>query len=91
MSITDIAQTAREYRTLQADIKDMESQADALKQLLIRECDARQADEIRAEDYTIRYKLVESSRLDGGKLKADHPELYQAYTKSSVSTRFAVA
>ena len=91
MSITDIAMTAKEYRTLQAEIKDMEAQADALKQILIRECDIRQAEEIQAEDYTIRYKLVESARLDSSKLKAEHPELYQAYSKSSVSTRFTVA
>ena len=91
MSNNDIAQTAHDYRMLQADIKELEAQADALKQLLIRECDARQADEIRADDYTIRYKLVESFRLNSKRFKTEQPDMYAAYTESAVSTRFTVA
>jgi hypothetical protein len=35
--------------------------------------------------------LYESSRLDSKALKADHGELYAAYSKKTVSTRFCVA
>ena len=89
MSIIDITTTAREYREIQAAIKEMEAQADALKQAMIKEIDARQADKLTAGEFTIRYTLVESSRVDTAKLKA--AGLYDSYAKSTVSTRFQVA
>ena len=36
MNITDITTTAREYRELQAQIKELEAQADTLKQIMIK-------------------------------------------------------
>ena len=89
--MTDITTTAREYRELQAQIKTLEAQAEALKQALIREMDARQAEELTAGEYTIRYTIYESARLDSAKLKAEHADLYAAYTKKTAATRFQVA
>ena len=86
-----ITTTAREYRTLQAEIKILTEQLDALKQDMIREMDSRQVDKLQAGEFEIRYTLVESSRLDTTKLKAENPALYQTYAKSSVSARFQVA
>ena len=91
MSIIDLTTAATEYRELQQQIKDMEDQADALKQTMIREMDARQAEKLQAGPFEIRYTLVESSRLDSAKLKADHADLYATYTKRTTSTRFQVA
>ena len=91
MSTYDLETTARSYRELQAEIKALEGQADALKQQMIREMDARQAEELKAGTFTIRYSLYESSRLDMAKLKTDYAELYQEYTKKVASTRFMVA
>jgi predicted phage-related endonuclease len=91
MSIIDITTAAREYRTLQAQIKELEQQADALKQSMIREMDARQVETLEAGDHTIRYGLYESSRLDSARLKADHGGLYEAYSKRTTSCRFQVA
>lgn len=91
MSTIELTSTARTYREIQAEIKALEEQADALKQQMIREMDARQADSITAGEYTIRYSLYESSRLDSAKLKADHGDLYATYSKRTTSTRFSVA
>ena len=87
----NINDTAREYRTIQAEIKMLEEQADALKQEMIREMDSLQVDSLAAGEYTIRYTLVESSRLDSARLKAEHADLYAAYTNRTTSTRFQVA
>ena len=89
VSNTDITCTAREYREIQAAIKEMEAQAETLKQVMIKEMDARQADELTAGEYTIRYTLYESSRIDTAKLKA--AGLYDDYSKRTTSTRFQVA
>ena len=91
MSVIEITTAAAEYRELQAQIKNLEEQADTLKQAMIKEMDARQADKVQAGAYEIRYTLVESSRLDSAKLKADHADLCAAYTKRTTSTRFQVA
>ena len=91
MNITDITTTAREYRDLQMQIKELEAQADTLKQIMIKEMDARQADQLTAGPFSIRYTLVESNRFDSAKFKADNADIYAAYTKRTTSTRFLVA
>jgi predicted phage-related endonuclease len=91
MSSLEMETTARAYRELQAEIKALEEQADALKQAMIREMDARNADSLKAGEYTIRWGLYEQSRLDSGKLKSEQPDIYAAYTKRTTATRFQVA
>ena len=91
MSNQDMENTARAYREILAKIKELEAQADALKQQMIREMDARQADELTAGAHTIRYTVYESSRLDSKQLKAECSDLYAAYSKKTTSTRFSVA
>ncbi|MCL2837747.1 MAG: hypothetical protein FWE04_01585 [Oscillospiraceae bacterium] len=91
MSVHEITITARDYRLIQAEIKELEAQADALKQSMIKEMDTRQVDELQAGEFSIKYKLVESKRLDTTRLKAENPAVYETYAKSSVSARFQVA
>lgn len=91
MSTADMTAAARAYRELQAEIKALEEQADTLKQQMIREMDARNADTLQAGEYTIRWSLYESSRLDSAKLKAEQADIYSQYIKKTVSTRFQVA
>ena len=91
MSVIELTTVATEYRELQAQIKELEAQADTLKQAMIKEMDARQADRVQAGAYEIRYTLTESNRLDTAKLKADHADLYAAYSKVTTATRFQVA
>jgi predicted phage-related endonuclease len=91
MSSIELTVTARTYRELQAEIKELEAQADALKQTMIHEMDTRNVEKLEAGEYTIRWGLYESNRLDGAKLKADHADLYAAYSKKAVSARFQVA
>ena len=91
MSTIEMESTARTYREIQAEIKALEEQADALKQRMINEMDARNAETMTAGEYTIRWSLYESSRLDSAKLKAAQPDIYSIYTKRTTATRFQVA
>ena len=90
MTTIEITTKAREYREIQAMIKELEAEADALKQTMIREMDARQVDTLDAGEYTIRWNLYETSRLDSTKLKSEHADLYAAYSNKSTATRFQV-
>ena len=58
---------------------------------MIKEMDARNLEKLEAGEYTIRWGLYESNRLDSAKLKADHGDIYAAYTKRTTATRFQVA
>jgi len=91
MTNTEFEAAAREYRELQAGIRDLEGQAETLKQDMIRRMDEWQLEEMTAGEYTIRYSLYESARLDSTRLKAEQPGIYAAYMKRTVSTRFHVA
>ena len=91
MTNTQMEITAREYREIQAQIKALEAKAEALKQNMISQMDELQAEELVAGEYTIRYTVYESTRLDGKKLKADRPDLYVDYIRSSTVCRFQVA
>ena len=54
MSTIELSTKAKEYRELQAMIKELEAEAEALKQQMIGEMDARNIDELAAGEYTIR-------------------------------------
>jgi len=89
MSVIELTTTATEYRELQNAIKDLEAQAETLKQTMIREMDARQTEKLAAGEYTISYTIYESARVDTAALKA--AGLYDDYTKKTAATRFQVA
>ena len=91
MSTIELETTAREYREIQAEIKTLQEQADALKHIMICEMDSQCVEKLQAGAFEIRYTLVESGRLDSTKLRAEQPEIYMAYVKNAVSTRFQVA
>ena len=83
--------TAREYREIQAQILTLEEMADALKQEMIREMDARQIEELTAGEYTIRWMAYQSSRLDTAMLRKELPDVASQYRINTTSTRFSVA
>ena len=88
MSINDMEVRARTYREILAEIKALQDQADAIKAELIAEMDARQQDAVAAGEYTIRYTVYESSRINTAQLKADG--LYAQYSSKQTALRFSV-
>ncbi len=91
MSTNELTAIIREYREILSQILTLEEMADYLKQQMIQEMDTRQVEELNAGEYTIRWALYQSSRLDTAALRKDLPELARQYSKKTVSTRFSVA
>jgi len=91
MSAAEMEATARAYRELQNEIKALEEEAEALKQRMIREMDARQVEKLPAGAFTVNYTVYASARLDSAKLRAEQPELYASYAKETTACRFQVA
>lgn len=84
MSTIDMANQIRQLKELEALIKEAQAEAEAIK-------DQLKAEEMTVDVYTVCYKIVTSRRLDSKKLKADHADLYNAYTTKTTSCRFSVA
>jgi predicted phage-related endonuclease len=87
----DLTAKAREYRELQVMIKELEAEADAIKQTFIRELDARDTDTLQADIFTIRHTAYESSRIDTTAFKKEMPDVAARYTKKTQARRFSVA
>ena len=89
--INKMLAAATEYREIKRQIAELETEADVLKKIMVDEMDAKRVEKLQAGPFEIRYTLVESIRLDTASFKKEQPDLYSAYSKSTVSTRFQVA
>ena len=91
MSANEISTKAREYREVQALIKQLQEEADALKAEITAHMDAEQTDTLQADIFTIRWTAYQSSRVDTTALKNELPEVAARYSKTTTARRFQVA
>lgn len=78
------------------ELKKLEAERetyDALIETLKDEIKAEMGDEevLDTGIFKVTYKPVTTNRFDSKSFKGDHPDLYAAYTKPSVSRPFKVA
>ena len=52
--------------------------------------DSLGTDEYKTDLFTVRYKLVKSKRFDNKAFKSIHKDLYEAFSKESISKRFSI-
>lgn len=88
MTTNEIISKAHELRELQALIEEAQAEAEAIKDAL--KAQMGDSTELRAGEYRITWKPVESSRIDTAALKKAMPELAQALTKTTTSRRFCI-
>lgn len=91
MSIMDLTARAREFKELQLMIKELEAEAEGIKQTLISELEARNADTLTADIFTVKYITVKSNRIDTTALKKELPEVAARFNKESEGKRFSVS
>lgn len=89
MSTNEIISKARELRELQALIEEAQAEVEAIKDAL--KAQMGDSTELRAGEYKITWKPVESARIDTAALKKAMPELVQAFTKTTTARRFCIA
>lgn len=75
----------------EAMMEEMKSQADAIRNEIKAEMDARDLEEMIAGQYIVRYTSVLSNRFDSTAFKRVMPEIYRAYTKQVSSRRFSIS
>lgn len=91
MSTIELTTKIKELKELEALIKQAEKEADAIKTAVRAIMIEKGVDEMTVDVYTIRNKVVKSSRLDSKSLKAELPEIAERYTVPTESVRFTVA
>lgn len=75
----------------EAMIDEMKSEAEAIRNTIKAEMEAREVEELIAGQYIIRYTSVLSQRFDSTAFKKVMPEIYKAYTKQVSSRRFTIS
>lgn len=89
MSTNEIEAKCRELRQLQALIEEAEQEAEAIKDAL--KAHMGDAEEMRAGEYKVTWKPVQTARMDTRALKAALPEVAAHFTKTTTVRRFCVA
>lgn len=89
MSENDIIRKVKLLREMQRMAEDAQAEAEALKDEI--KAYMGDSEELRAGDYKITWKAVESSRVDVKALEKEMPEVAQAFTRKTTSRRFCVA
>ena len=78
----------KKLQALEAQMAELKTQADALKDELKDELESRDLEEVRTGNFIVRWKTVVSNRLDSNRLKKELPDIYRNYLKESSSHRF---
>lgn len=81
----------RKLQELEAQQKEIEAAADAIRAELKADLEEKGVEELQTKNFVIRWKEIISSRLDGKALKAALPDVFAAYSKTTSTRRFTVA
>ena len=81
----------KKIQALEAQIKELEAQADALRDEIKAVLSDKGEDEHNTGAFIIRWKEIISNRLDSKALKAALPDVFAMYTTQSSSRRFTVS
>ena len=91
MSTIEIQVLIESLRTLEELIEEAKAEADVLRDAIKQEMIKRDAEELTAGRYIVRYTNVLSQRFDSTAFKKVMPEIYKAYLKQVSSRRFTIS
>lgn len=81
----------KKLQGIEARMKELESQADAIRAEIKADLESKGEDEHDTGSFIIRWKEIISRRLDSKALKAALPDVFAAYSTESSSRRFSIA
>lgn len=91
MTMYELTSKVEELKELKVMAEELSAEMTALEDAIKAEMAARDAEELQAGLFKVRYKTVESRRLDGKSLRKEMPELYERFSKAVVTRRFVIA
>lgn len=89
--MNDLNKTARDLLEVRAMIKELEAEAEALSDQIKAAMIDQGAETIEGDGWRASWKNVESRRFDSKSFKAQHGDLYEAFSKTTTTTRFLIS
>ena len=90
MSIIELNEKAATYFDLLAQIEALTAEAESIKDSMKAVMVDRATEELNGDGWRATWHNTNTSRFDSKKFKADHADLYMAYTVKGTSTRFTL-
>ena len=91
MSMDDLNTTAKSLLDVRAMIAELEAEAEALTDKLKGAMVEQGREVLQGDGWRATWKNVVSSRFDSKSFKAEHADLYSAYSRAVTTTRFVLA
>ena len=91
MSTHELTAQIESLRALEELIEEAKAEAETLRDTIKQEMLNRDAEELTAGQYIVRWTPVLSQRFDSTAFKKVMPEVYKAYTKQVSSRRFTIS
>ena len=81
----------KKLKALQEKAAELEKSMKELETAIKDEMTAREAEELKSGDYTIKYKTIVSNKFDSKAFKTAYESLYNQYLKVTSTKRFTIA
>ena len=91
MSINELETRIEKMKEWEALADEAKSEAEAIKESIKIEMQERNASELSAGKYIVRWTDVVSNRFDSAAFKKVHGDLYKAFTRAVSSRRYSVS
>ena len=91
MANQQIDNRVKKLQALEAKQKELEAQAEAIRDELKGELNACQAAEVKTDKFTVRWKRAFGQRLDAKTFKQSNPDIYQDFLILTFTRRFSIA
>ena len=91
MSESELNTAARDLLAVRAMIEELQAEAEALTDKLKAAMVDRGEEVLRGDGWKASWKNVSSTRFDSKAFKADHADLYTAYSKPTTTCRFLIS
>lgn len=91
MSENELNTVAHDLLAVRAMIEELQAEAEALTDKLKAAMVDRGEEVLRGDVWKASWKNVSSTRFDSKAFKADHADLYTAYSKPTTTCRFLIS
>ena len=91
MTMNELNAAVKDLLAVKSMIAELEAQAEALTDSIKGAMVEQGKEALTGDGWKASWKNVDSRRFDSKSFKADHADLYDAYSKKTTSTRFLVS
>ncbi len=91
MSINELNSTAQDLISVRQMIAELEAEEEALTDKLKAAMVDQGTEVLQGDGWKATWKNVKSQRFDNKTFKADHADLYTAYSRATTTTRFVLS